>query len=24
MATSGHYRDMVELQRLETGDGLRR
>ena len=24
MAASGRYRDMVELQRLETGDGLRR
>ncbi|MFO0893229.1 MAG: hypothetical protein U0790_29330 [Isosphaeraceae bacterium] len=24
MASSGHYRDMVELQRLETGDGVRR
>jgi ATP-binding cassette subfamily B protein/subfamily B ATP-binding cassette protein MsbA len=24
MSSSGHYRDMVELQRLETGDGVRR
>jgi ATP-binding cassette subfamily B protein/subfamily B ATP-binding cassette protein MsbA len=24
MASSGHYRDMVELQRLETGDGVKR
>ena len=24
MAASGHYRDMVELQRLESGDAVRR